>query len=113
MDPEELVSRAAGLVSMLREQAARAETLRCAPRETIEALGQAHLLRAPVPKRFGGLGLDFDVILSVAAELGRGCGSTAWVYGVWAADSWLVGMYPERPQGSTGRPVRTLSAQAP
>src|SRR5262245_52959676 len=54
--------------------------------------------RAPVPKRFGGLGLDFDVILTVAAELGRGCGSTAWVYGVWAADSWLVGMYPERAQ---------------
>jgi alkylation response protein AidB-like acyl-CoA dehydrogenase len=98
MDREELVSRAAGLVSMLREQAARAETLRCAPHETIEALCRAHLLRAPVPKRFGGLGLDFDVILSVAAELGRGCGSTAWVYGVWAADSWLVGMYPERAQ---------------
>jgi alkylation response protein AidB-like acyl-CoA dehydrogenase len=51
-----------------------------------------------VPERFGGLGLDFDSILSVAAELGRGCGSTAWCYGVWASTSWMVGMYPAQAQ---------------
>jgi alkylation response protein AidB-like acyl-CoA dehydrogenase len=94
----ELGRRAAELVPMLREQAAQAEALRYVPQETIDALCRADLLRAPLPERFGGLGLDFDIILTVAAELGRGCGSTAWCYGVWASDAWLVGMYSEQAQ---------------
>jgi 3-hydroxy-9,10-secoandrosta-1,3,5(10)-triene-9,17-dione monooxygenase len=48
--------------------------------------------------RFGGLGLDFDVVFDVAAELGRGCGSTAWCYSIWASHNWLAGMFPERAQ---------------
>ncbi len=97
-DQEELVRRAAGLVPVLREKATQVEALRCVPQETIDDLCRADLLRAPLPERFGGLGLDFDIILTVAAELGRGCGSTAWCYSVWAADSWMVGMYPEQTQ---------------
>jgi alkylation response protein AidB-like acyl-CoA dehydrogenase len=57
----ELVRRAAELVPMLREQAAQAEALRSVPQETIDALCRADLLRAPLPERFGGLGLDFDI----------------------------------------------------
>jgi len=59
---------------------------------------QADLLRAPVPAQFGGLGLEFDVIPLVAAELGRGCSATGWCYGVWAGDAYLVGMYPAQAQ---------------
>jgi 3-hydroxy-9,10-secoandrosta-1,3,5(10)-triene-9,17-dione monooxygenase len=98
MDQEECVRRAAALVPVLRERAPQAEALRCVPQETIDDLCRADLLRAPLPARFGGLGLDFDSILTVAAELGRGCGSTAWCYGVWAADIWMVGMYPVQAQ---------------
>jgi alkylation response protein AidB-like acyl-CoA dehydrogenase len=72
MDREECVGRAAGLVPVLRERAPQAEALRCVPQETIDDLCRADLLRAPLPERFGGGGLDFDVILRVAAELGRG-----------------------------------------
>jgi alkylation response protein AidB-like acyl-CoA dehydrogenase len=83
---------------MLRDQAPQTEALRCVPQETIDALCRADLIRAALPERFGGLGLDFDVILHVAAELGRGCGSTAWCYGVWTSGSWMVGMYPVQAQ---------------
>ena len=98
MDREALIRRAAGFVPVLRERAPQAEVLRCVPQETIDDLCRADLLRAPLPERFGGCGLDFDVILSVAAELGRGCGSTAWCYGVWASANWVVGMYPAQAQ---------------
>ena len=98
MDREELVRRAAGIVPVLRERATQAEALRCVPQETIDDLCRADLLRGPLPERFGGFGLDFDIILTVAAELGRGCGSTAWCYGVWATGNWVVGMYPEQAQ---------------
>jgi alkylation response protein AidB-like acyl-CoA dehydrogenase len=113
MDREELIRRAAELVPVLRERAPQAEALRCVPQETIDALCRADLLRAPLPERFGGLGLDFDIILSVAAELGRGCGATAWCYGNWAAANWVVGMYPAQAQEefwATG--ANTLCASA-
>jgi 3-hydroxy-9,10-secoandrosta-1,3,5(10)-triene-9,17-dione monooxygenase len=111
MDRDECVKRAAELAPVLRERAPQAEALRCIPQETIDDLCRADLLRVPLPARFGGLGLDFDSLLSVVAELGRGCGSTAWCYSVWAADSWIVGMYPEQAQEeywATG--VNTLCA---
>jgi alkylation response protein AidB-like acyl-CoA dehydrogenase len=98
MDREECARRAAGLVPVLRERATQAESLRCVPQETIDDLCRADLLRAPLPERFGGLGLDFDSILTTAAELGRGCGSTAWCYGVWASDNWMVGMCQAQAQ---------------
>jgi 3-hydroxy-9,10-secoandrosta-1,3,5(10)-triene-9,17-dione monooxygenase len=103
--------RAAELVPALRERAAQAEALRQVPEETIDALCRADLLRLLVPERYGGFGLDVDVVLSVAAELGRGCGSTAWCYSIWAGCPWLVGMYPEQAQEeywATG--VNTLAA---
>jgi alkylation response protein AidB-like acyl-CoA dehydrogenase len=98
MDREECVRRAAELVPVLRERAPQAEALRCIPQATIDDLCRADLLRALVPERFGGCGLDLDLIPSVAAELGRGCGSTAWCYGIWAASNWAVGMYQAQAQ---------------
>jgi alkylation response protein AidB-like acyl-CoA dehydrogenase len=76
-DREELVKRAAELVPILRERALETEQLRQLPQATVNALHATELLRAAQPARYGGLGLDFDVILDVAAELGRGCGSAA------------------------------------
>ena len=113
MDREECVRRAAELVPVLRERAPQAEALRCIPQETIDDLCRADLLRAPVPERFGGCGLDVDLIPTVAAELGRGCGSTAWCYGIWAAGNWAVGMYPAPAQEeywATG--INTLCANS-
>lgn len=98
MDRDELIKRSVELVPVLRQRALRTEALRCIPQETIDDLCKANLLRASLPKRFGGLGFDYDLILDIAAELGRGCGSTAWCYGVWSSDAWLIGMYPEKAQ---------------
>src|SRR5215831_10918191 len=98
MDGEECVRRAAELVPVLRERAPQAEALRRVLQETIDDLCRADLFRGAVPERFGGCGFDFDFILSVAAELGRGCGATAWCYSNWACPTWVVGMYPEQAQ---------------
>ena len=76
-DREELVRRAAELVPVLKERAAQ-------------------------PVRFGGLGLNFDVVFDVAAELGRGCGSTAWCYSIWASHNWLAGCSRSEHKRNTG-----------
>ena len=45
-------------------------------------------------RRRRGLGLDVSVVSSVAAELGRGCGSTAWCYALWTVHNWWIGHFP-------------------
>ena len=64
------------------------------PEKTVADLLASGLYRIAVPQRFGGLGVGYGAALDVAAELGRGCPSTAWCYGLWAAHAWLVGYWP-------------------
>ena len=98
VDREELVRRAAGLVPALRERAGLAEELRRMPNETVEDFHRTEILRAAQATRFGGFDLDYPVVLEIAAELGRGCGSSAWCYGIWASHNWVIGMFPEQAQ---------------
>ena len=86
------------MVPMLRDQAANTEKKRRLPQEIIDAFHTTGILRAATPTRFGGYGLDFDVVFDVAAELGRGCGSTGWCYTIWASHNWIAGMFPEQAQ---------------
>ncbi len=97
VDRQELVHRAAAL-PMLRERAAETEAQRRVPQDIVDALHASEVLRAVVPERFGGLGYDFDVAFDISAELGRGCGSTAWCYGIWSSHTWLAGMFSEQAQ---------------
>lgn len=90
----ELLSRASELVPTLRERAARTEELRRVPDDNVADLLSSGLYRIGVPMRFGGLDVDYKLALDAAAELGRGCPSTAWCYGLWAAHAWLVGYWP-------------------
>ncbi len=98
VDREELIRRAAGLVPGLRERAGLTEELRQIPQETVDDFHGSGILRAAQPTRFGGYDIDYPVVLDIAAELGRGCGSTAWCYGIWAAHNWAAGMFPGKAQ---------------
>ena len=94
----QLLERAAELMPVLRERAARTEELRRVPAETVKDILSAGLYRIGVPERFGGIDGDYGLIFHVAAELGRGCASTAWCYCLWAAHAWLVGYWPLQAQ---------------
>lgn len=95
---DELLRRAAELVPVVAERALMAERLRRIPDETVKDLVGAGLLRIANPDRYGGYGLDYDTVVEIGAELGRGCGSTAWCYTVWSSHNFLIGLYPERAQ---------------
>jgi 3-hydroxy-9,10-secoandrosta-1,3,5(10)-triene-9,17-dione monooxygenase len=94
----ELLEKAAGLVSVLKGRAARTEELRRIPDETVSDVLATGLHRIGVPRKFGGLEVSYGLALDVAAELGRGCPSTSWCYGLWAAHAWLVGYWPPQAQ---------------
>ena len=94
----ELLGRASELIPVLKERAARTEELRRVPDETVKDLLSSGLYRVGVPKRVGGLDLDYGLVLDVAAELGRGCAATSWCYCLWAAHAWLIGYWPLQAQ---------------
>jgi 3-hydroxy-9,10-secoandrosta-1,3,5(10)-triene-9,17-dione monooxygenase len=93
-----LLRRASELVPVLRERAAQTEELRRIPDESVRDLLASELHLIGVPRRFGGLDVDYGLMLEVAALLGSGCASTSWCYSIWAAHSWLVGFWPLEAQ---------------
>ncbi|MFF8566620.1 acyl-CoA dehydrogenase family protein [Streptomyces albidoflavus] len=95
---EALRRSAVELVPLLKEHAARTEADRRIAEENITALTEAGLFRLTVPRRFGGHEAGIRTFLEVTSELGRGCGSTAWVASLINVCNWLVGLYPEQAQ---------------
>ena len=95
---DELVSRAAELVPLLRERAGWMEDNRRLADDVIEALADAGLFRMRVPARYGGYESDVRAVSRVVAELARGDGSTAWTFAVWCISTWIAGMFPDPVQ---------------
>jgi 3-hydroxy-9,10-secoandrosta-1,3,5(10)-triene-9,17-dione monooxygenase len=94
----ELVERAASIRSLLERNADETDRLRRLPDAIVQSLKETGLCRLMVPKRFGGYETDIRTYIAVMAELGRGCGSTAWVASLINVCAWLAALFPERAQ---------------
>jgi len=95
---EQLVQRASELVPLLKKHAAWSEENRRIHEESIEALADAGIFRMRAPARYGGYESDTRTLVDVAAELGRGDGSTAWVASVYWIPGWMTCMFPDQVQ---------------
>jgi 3-hydroxy-9,10-secoandrosta-1,3,5(10)-triene-9,17-dione monooxygenase len=96
---DELAGRAEALLPRLRERAARTEELRRLPDETLADFRQAGFFRLFQPTRYGGYELDYGPVqIALGGQLGRACGSSAWVQSVVACHAWLLGMFPRAAQ---------------
>jgi 3-hydroxy-9,10-secoandrosta-1,3,5(10)-triene-9,17-dione monooxygenase len=76
---ERFVKVAADLRPTLVERAAQCEDERRLPSETVADLLEAGLFHLRVPVEHGGHGCDIRTSVRVAAEVAKGCASTAWV----------------------------------
>ena len=94
----ELIDRAAAIRPILEQQAEETDRLRRLPDANVQALKDAGLCRLMVPKRLGGYETGIHTYIAVMAELGRGCGSTAWVASLINVCAWLAGLFPDRAQ---------------
>jgi 3-hydroxy-9,10-secoandrosta-1,3,5(10)-triene-9,17-dione monooxygenase len=94
----ELLERAAALLPVLRERAAHTEALRRLPDETVHDLVASQLIRIGVPRRYGGLSVEYDAMAEIAWLLGRACGASAWCYALWTVHAFLAGYWPRRAQ---------------
>ena len=93
MDREDFIERARALVPGLRERAADAEAARRMPDATHQEFLDAHLYRLFQPKRHGGYEMDLALMVDVAMEIGRGCGSSCWNLTNIAVQGWIHGMH--------------------
>ena len=93
-----LVERAQAMVPALRQRAAATEAQRRVGKESAQQFLDAGFFRVLQPQSHGGYELPFGTHMRIAAELGRGCASSAWVASVIAVHSWIVGMFPAEAQ---------------
>jgi len=92
--PALLLGRAEALVPNLLERAARTDTERRIPAETVQELRDAGLFRVQQPVEFGGFGMPSLDRMQISRTLARGCGSTGWVHAVLSSHAALIARYP-------------------
>jgi len=97
-DAAALVARAASLHPVLERNAERTDAERRLTDEVVQALKDTGLCRLMVPARLGGFQTSIRTYIDVMSELGRGCGSTAWVASLVNVCAWLASLFPERAQ---------------
>jgi 3-hydroxy-9,10-secoandrosta-1,3,5(10)-triene-9,17-dione monooxygenase len=94
----ELVARARLLVPVLRQRAAETEKLRRLPDATVADLQEAGLFRLFQPARYGGVEAPLRAFIDIGGTLGRGCGSTSWVFNNLVVHNWMLGYWPTQMQ---------------
>ncbi len=93
-----MIEKAAGLRGLLEQHAEETDRLRRLSDDNVRALKEAGLCRLMVPRRFGGHQTDIRTYIAVMAEIGRGCGSTAWVASLINVCAWLTALFPQHAQ---------------
>ncbi|MFI5780687.1 acyl-CoA dehydrogenase family protein [Nocardia sp. NPDC051570] len=95
---ESVLSAVRAAVPVLRANGLAAEAERRLPEENLRLLTEAGVFRAAVPERFGGLDLPLIEICHLLGEIGRGCGSSAWVANSATDGAYLASLLPDRAQ---------------
>jgi alkylation response protein AidB-like acyl-CoA dehydrogenase len=98
VDREALILRAREIRPLLQKSAAQTDSLRRLPDDVVRALRDNGLCRLMVPKRCGGYQTSIRTYIEVMAEIGQGCGSSAWVASLVNICEWLAALFPERAQ---------------
>jgi 3-hydroxy-9,10-secoandrosta-1,3,5(10)-triene-9,17-dione monooxygenase len=98
MTYERAISLAQALAPAIAERAAAAEAQRCQPRETIQALVDAGLVRLLTPARWGGHELSLNAFADSTIEIAKADGSAGWCYAFLIVHSWIMAHFPEEAQ---------------
>ena len=107
--PEVLIERARKLAPTLRERAEKAGELRRTPDETIADFHELGFFKAVQPKRYGGYEMNPKILYQLQIELGKGCASSAWVFGVLSVHTWQLALFPKETQDEVwGEDPKTL-----
>ncbi|WP_319456947.1 MULTISPECIES: acyl-CoA dehydrogenase family protein [unclassified Mycobacterium] len=94
----DLIERARSVQPLLASKAAEHEETNGLSHEVVERLTELELFALAGPQRIGGLAQSSQTMAKVAAELAKGCPSTAWVYTIYNSCLWLASKLPKHIQ---------------
>src|SRR5262249_54418958 len=97
-DVPKLLSRARAIAEIVHARVQETEANRRIADDVIAHMREAGLFRVLQPQAYGGFEYGFDVFAELVATIGRGCGSSAWVYGLGAVHQWFVACFPKEAQ---------------
>jgi alkylation response protein AidB-like acyl-CoA dehydrogenase len=97
-DMATLRERARALAPQFRQRSAATEAARRVPAENIAAMRDAGLLHLMGPRRLGGMERGFNDLVDIGVEIGRGCGSSAWAFGLISIHHWILATFPPEAQ---------------
>jgi 3-hydroxy-9,10-secoandrosta-1,3,5(10)-triene-9,17-dione monooxygenase len=86
------------LLPSLEQRALETERLRRLPDATLADLRSSGLLTLLRPCSQGGREATFEACLQITGMLAAACASTAWVYGNFAFNQWMLALWPEAAQ---------------
>ena len=110
---DDLIERARAIGPTLADRRAKTHDLRRIPDETIADLVGAGLLKGCQPARVGGYELPFGAQTSAGAEIGKHCGSSAWIVSVCGTHHWMLGKFNAVAQDDVwGKNPDAISASA-
>ena len=95
---EEAVERARSIANQIKLRFKLTEENGCQPQETISDYIDAGLIRAMVPKRWGGHELGFDTLFRTGVEIAKADPSAGWCYTLLVVHSWMLAYFPEGAQ---------------
>ncbi|MBT3917170.1 MAG: acyl-CoA dehydrogenase [Rhodospirillaceae bacterium] len=95
---DEMLARAEALVPALKERALETEQIGKVHPDTINELHETGLFRINQPARVGGGDYSYRTMMEATSILGKGCGSTSWVYINLTCHHWMLGMWPAQAQ---------------
>ncbi len=95
---DELVSKAVGLQPLLRRHAVAGDAARRTADEVVDSLTEAGFFRLHTPRTFGGYEVDVRTVVEITEMLGAADGSAAWLVGLGATASWMVGRLSDQAQ---------------
>ncbi len=93
---EELLERARAMIPTLRKRGVETEQLRRLPDSTMNEFRDAGFFKILHPKKYDGYELPPSVFFEVLMEIGRGCGSAAWVLGIVGVHNWQLPLFDPR-----------------
>ena len=95
---DELVEKAMSVRTLLESKASEHEQKSELSREVVDKLSELGIFSMAGPARVGGLAQSSRSMARVAAEIAKGCPSTAWVYTIYNSCLWFASKLPAQIQ---------------
>ena len=102
-DREEMIERVTALVPSLAQRAEQVEKNRTIHPDTVQEFWDTQLWSIMKPRRYGGLELDYAMLVDVPDYVARGCASTSWIYANLVIHDWMLAMWPPEAQDGYGK----------